>query len=75
DGKAAMYLSYYKVYLAAGVLCSFPIINKLREKIKPGEKLSKAFSVISGVILLALFIIAVSFAVKKAYNPFIYFNF
>lgn len=72
DGTAKMYLSYYKVYLAAGILCSFPIMTFIKSKIKINEKF---YTFISRAVLLVLFAIALTFNVKGSYNPFIYFNF
>jgi alginate O-acetyltransferase complex protein AlgI len=75
DGKTTMYFSYYKVYLAAGILCSFPILRKLKEKFGDNKKFCKVYRIVCAIVLLILFVAAVSFAVKKSYNPFIYFNF
>ncbi len=72
DSKALFFLDNYKFYLAAGVLASFPIIPKLKEKIKINEK---AYGIISGILLLIVFIISLTFTIKGSYNPFIYFNF
>ncbi len=72
DSKALFFLDNYKFYLIAGVLASFPIIPKLKEKIKINEKI---YNTASAVILLAVFVISLTFTIKGSYNPFIYFNF
>lgn len=72
DEKTLFFLDNYKFYLIAGVLASLPILPKLREKITKGKKLYEA---VAAVALLVTFIISLTFTVKGAYNPFIYFNF
>ena len=72
DEKTLFFLDNYKFYLIAGVLASFPILPKLREKITKGKKVYEA---VAAVALLVTFIISLTFTVKGAYNPFIYFNF
>lgn len=59
------------VYLIIGVLFSFPIIPKLREKVKPNMFLNFVYV----VILILLLVLSVSSIVSNSYNPFIYFNF
>ena len=72
DGSAKMYFSYYKAYIIAGILNSFPIMTFVKSKIKINENL---YTVLSWLVLLVLFAVALTFTVKGSYNPFIYFNF
>ncbi len=72
DDKSIFFLDNYKFYLAAGLLASFPIVPKLKEKFKLGGKLYEAVSVIA---LFVVFVITLTFTIKGSYNPFIYFNF
>lgn len=72
DEKAIFYLDNYKFYLAAGLLASFPIMPKIKEKIK----INKTFyETVASLALLITFIISLTFTIKGSYNPFIYFNF
>lgn len=72
DEKALFFLDNYKFYLIAGILACFPIMPKIKEKIKTGRKLYETISVIA---LFITFIISLTFTIKGSYNPFIYFNF
>lgn len=72
DEKALFFLDNYKFYLVAGILACFPIVPKLREKIKINPKL---YDAITTVALFVTFIISLTFTIKGSYNPFIYFNF
>lgn len=72
DEKALFFLDNYKFYLIAGILSSFPILPKLREKIRINSKL---YNAIATVALFVTFIISLTFTIKGSYNPFIYFNF
>ena len=70
DSYMLTYLSSYKVYFIAGIIACFPIYRLFKDKIN-----SKVYNCISAAIIFALFILSLSFMVKGAYNPFIYFNF
>ena len=72
DSETLMYLSSYKVYFIFGILACFPILKKIKEKIKIKPQI---YNAVSAVCLMALFIISLSFMIKGSYNPFIYFNF
>ena len=70
DGYMLTYLSSYKVYFIAGILACFPIQKLFKDKIN-----SKVYNCVSAAVIFILFILSLSFMVKGAYNPFIYFNF
>lgn len=72
DDNAIFYLSNYKIYLLAGIVCCFPIIPAIKKRLNPDNKF---FNIISGIVLLILFILGLTFIIKGSYNPFIYFNF
>lgn len=60
------------VFFAAGILFSFPIVPKLKEKLSRYEK---QMAVLRGAVLLCLLVFDLSTIVIGNYNPFIYFNF
>ncbi len=70
DGYMLTYLSSYKVFFIAGILACFPIQKLFKDKIN-----SKVYNCVSAAVLFVLFVLSLSFMVKGAYNPFIYFNF
>ena len=70
DGYMITYLSSYKVYIIAGILACFPIQKLFKDKIN-----SKVYNCVSTAAIFVLFVLSLSFMVKGAYNPFIYFNF
>jgi len=69
---AAQNLKENIYFLVFGVLCSMPIGRWLKAKFKVNDTWS---FLIGNVLLLGLFLVAVSYVVQGAYNPFIYFNF
>lgn len=71
------YLRQYAVYFVLAVICSVPLVSGIKEKLTGTEKrlLRISWNIVSGVAILAIFLISVSFIVKGSYNPFIYFNF
>ena len=72
DDKAIFFLDNYKFYLVAGILACFPIMPKIKDKIKTGRKVYESIAVIA---LFITFIVSLTFTIKGSYNPFIYFNF
>ena len=70
DGYMLTYLSSYKVYFIAGILACFPIQKLFKDRIN-----SKVYNSVSAAVIFILFVLSLSFMVKGAYNPFIYFNF
>ncbi len=70
------YLQNYGFVLAASILISTPIFPSLKKKISAsGKKTKTVFSVIFALLILILFVIAVSYMVSDTYNPFLYFRF
>lgn len=70
-GMFGEYVSRYGVMLAAGIICSVPLVGKAGEKIVSfhvGKVLYAGWIVI-------LFVLSMASLVSSSYNPFIYFNF
>jgi len=71
DDTASFYLmENWSVMLLAAVV-SVPLITCLRRN----EKVAAAFDGLRPLFALAVLLLSISFMVKGAYNPFIYFNF
>lgn len=58
-------------YFAVAIVCSTPILPKLKERYKDNVLCSGLMV----VVLVAIAIFSISCIVKSSYNPFIYFNF
>lgn len=72
DSEAYMYICEYWFFIAVGILFARPIAKKLgRADISKG----RVAGVIYVMAMMVLLIISISYLVKGAYNPFIYFNF
>ena len=78
DKAALAYIKQNIIYFALAILGSLPILPKLNKFINDESK-PKILLCISNLMYLLIFgamvIIAISFIINKAYNPFIYFNF
>jgi D-alanyl-lipoteichoic acid acyltransferase DltB (MBOAT superfamily) len=59
------------VYLAFGILFSFPVTKIVKSRIKQNA----VTDIIYVLVISALFILSVASIVSSSYNPFIYFNF
>jgi len=63
-------------YYIVGIIFSMPVISRIAARFKDKTSaLTNTYQIIRPVIYMALFFLALSFIVKDAYNPFIYFNF
>lgn len=73
---ASLYIKENVILMIIGILACFPITFYLKGLFK-GENVwvNTVNHIIGMVILSTLFMISVSYLVKGAYNPFIYFNF
>lgn len=77
DAGGLYWIRQYIVYILAGFILSFPVVEKLSEKIEAGGS-RRAIAVKNGcgyVLLLALYVWDIILAASGGYNPFIYFNF
>lgn len=72
DSDTVFYLSNYKFFLILGIVCCFPILRAIKNKLKSGKTV---LAVAAGIVLIALFLISITYTIKGTYNPFIYFNF
>ena len=77
SGQFFLYLREYALFIVAAALCAAPIGTWLRGKVGSlrSGALLPAWDALSGVCLMAIFLLSVCFIVKGTYNPFIYFNF
>jgi alginate O-acetyltransferase complex protein AlgI len=72
DANAIVSTTEYIVFIFFGVLFSTPLAREYKRRKIARTKLSQVLYVI---IIMGLFIACISYLVKGAYNPFIYFNF
>ena len=72
DDTTVYYALNYIVYFVIAILVSTPIFKKLSLKANGNNP---AIVAVSTVGLCILLLVSVSYIVKGAYNPFIYFNF
>ncbi|MBQ9903108.1 MAG: MBOAT family protein [Clostridia bacterium] len=63
------------VFILAAVLLSFPVVKAIGKKLEGHPLLSGMYEVLINVIVLALFICALTFVVAEKNNPFTYANF
>ena len=76
DDTFLFYLREYAVILAAGLLCSTPLLRVCGEKLRSaGAKWGELWDVCGEAVQFVLFIVGISFLIMNAHNPFIYFNF
>jgi alginate O-acetyltransferase complex protein AlgI len=72
DNQFILYLSEFKYYFIAAILCSVPLKDWLSPKLKFDGIIYNTIYCVWYVLIL---FISISFLVKGAYNPFIYFKF
>ena len=61
--------------LIVSLVCCFPIISLLKKRIPQTIQSRTAFRSSAYIALALILVLSVSYVVKSAYNPFIYFNF
>jgi alginate O-acetyltransferase complex protein AlgI len=71
DDTASFYLQENYTVLLLALLVSVPLVNRL----KKNKAFAAAADVIRPFFVLLILLLSISFMVKGAYNPFIYFNF
>ncbi len=71
DNSALFYLKENIVCFIISTLCSTPVIKHLYKKCLN----TKLGEVLVYIVLILIFLLCVTYIVKGAYNPFIYFNF
>ena len=72
DDTTVYYALNYIVYFIIAILVSTPIFKNISAKVKGDNPVVVAVSTVG---LFVLLVVSVSYIVKGAYNPFIYFNF
>lgn len=65
----------YGIYIFLSVIFSFPIIDRILERIKNKEIINKVKVILCPILYCSAFLWAASFLILGAHNPFIYFNF
>lgn len=76
DDIFTLYMGEYMWFLIFGILFSVPVVKKCVELYDKKIRKDRLIVVISyGVFMLLIMFIGISYLVKGAYNPFIYFNF
>ena len=71
DNKAIMYFSENKYFYLFAIIFSMPVTEWIKDKFPK----SKMLDFLYPVVMIFLFVTSVSYIIKGAYNPFIYFNF
>lgn len=74
DNTCIYWLGQYKIALLAGILFSFPVVEKINE-LCSGKRVEKVWNLFKFVAMICIFIVAASYTISGGYNPFIYFNF
>ncbi len=72
NSDTVFYAVNYALYFVVAVLVSTPIFKNISKKVSGTNPVAIA---VSSVGLILLLLVSVSYIVKGAYNPFIYFNF
>jgi len=77
DALAAFHLRENALFFALGLLFSLPAAPWLSKKLRASDNkpLRTACDIAYALALAALFVVSLTYIVKGAYNPFIYFNF
>ena len=71
DDQAKLYFMENKYFYLIAIIFSMPVMEWLNNKFQNSRLISYSYS----IFIFILFITAISYIVKGAYNPFIYFNF
>ena len=71
--ETVYYLKSYAVLIILALIGSTPLIKEGTKKLS--EKFEKTANVIEPIVLLALFVMSVSYLVDGSFNPFLYFRF
>ncbi|MDD6571672.1 MAG: hypothetical protein PUF12_04685, partial [Thermoflexaceae bacterium] len=68
---AKFYLWNLRYLLLIGIIGSYPVIGAL----KKSRINQNVIAVLETVLLICILLISISYLVRGAYNPFVYFNF
>ena len=72
DPKTIFYIKENIFFFVAGIVLSAPVLSEAKNRVKVNACI---WNVLETISLLVLFVVSISYLVKGAYNPFIYFNF
>ncbi len=76
DSYGNYWIGQYKVFLAAGLLFAFPVMEGIGAWLeRRSRKALQGWHGLQTLAMLCLFALDVCYAVGGGYNPFIYFNF
>ncbi len=75
DKRTLLLLNDYWLFIVLAVLFCFPIIPTLEKKLEDKSSLKKAYDIVYGIVLIVVFVLAVSFIISGQNNPFAYGNF
>lgn len=82
DGITLLYLNQNKYFLIFAIIFSMPTISylknvyhKLIEKIILKRQINLLCNLVYSLLFILIFLVDISYVVKEAYSPFIYFNF
>jgi len=71
DATALAYLKQNAVYFVVAIICSFPLIKKIDEKLRKNA----IWNIIYTVTMFAIFLLSLTYIFNNSYSPFLYFNF
>jgi alginate O-acetyltransferase complex protein AlgI len=75
DYRAVVLLKEYAAFLIVGVILCFPVVPWVRKKLEGKKAAVIAYDTVVYLVVLAGFILSVSFIVAGGNNPFAYANF
>jgi len=75
DNTAIFYIREYALLIAAGIVCSMPIAEKIQKILSQRTDTQNISVAVAGIFQMLFFVIGISYLVMNAHNPFIYFNF
>ena len=75
DDKTVFEFGEIKVVLLFGLLASVPLADMVKNRMNRHPALLECLHATSGIMLIMLFVVGVSYLSMNAHNPFIYFNF
>lgn len=77
DARVMMLLKEYGVFIVMGCVFSTPVCRRFQKQIFDGKwgRFSFVLNSLYPVVMIALFMICITYIIKGSYNPFIYFNF
>lgn len=62
-------------FILFAIVLSFPVVPNLRKRFEGKEELCRIYDAVIGILVIVLFIWAITFAVVGQNNPFAYANF